>query len=387
MTIKLPVRNCYNKCLELLLLHYYYYYSCYCYCYSCIIIVILSNPLTNIIITIIGTHWLTGCGTQSAALTETWGGVLLLLVSLSLVIACLVLLVKTLNSLMQGHIATIIHHIINATLPGKAACLTGYLRILAGGVITFFIQSSSLFTCSLTPLVGLGIVTVESMYPLTLGANLGTTFTSILAALTAEPHAIAKAMQISLCHLFFNISGILLYYPIPVLRRVPIRLAKWMGHTTAQYRWFALAYLIIVFFFIPAVVFGLSIAGWYIFMAVFAPIFILLLLVGIINVIQKKCPGRLPRNLKTWEWLPKPLRSLQPYDDIINRCIFKQRCCQKILSCCKDQGGDTAVRESEVVYIVPDELVCEDGRRGMSAVELVNILEVSQPENTSVTDL
>ena len=112
---------------------------------------------------------------------------------------------------------------INAELPGRCRFITGYLRMLLGGVVTFFIQSSSLFTCTLTPMVGLGIVTLETMYPLTLGANLGTTFTGILAALTSDPASLGKALQISLCHLFFNISGVLLFYPVPLLRRVPIR--------------------------------------------------------------------------------------------------------------------------------------------------------------------
>jgi Na+/phosphate symporter len=53
------------------------------------------------------------------------------------------------------------------------------------------------------------------------------------------------ASQISLVHLFFNIIGILIFYPIPFMRW-PIGLAKKLGDTTAEYRWFAALYLVLV---------------------------------------------------------------------------------------------------------------------------------------------
>ena len=45
-----------------------------------------------------------------------------------------------------------------------------------GAVITFLVQSSSVFTSTLTPLVGTGIFTIERAYALTLGANIGKFF-------------------------------------------------------------------------------------------------------------------------------------------------------------------------------------------------------------------
>ena len=68
--------------------------------------------------------------------------------------------------------------------------------------------------------------------------------------------------QVALSHLFFNISGILLWYPVPFMRRIPISLAKKMGDTVAKYRWFALVYLVLVYLLFPVSVFGLSLAGW-----------------------------------------------------------------------------------------------------------------------------
>lgn len=142
-------------------------------------------------------------------------------------------------------------------------------------------QSSSIFTSTLTPLVGLGIVTIERMYPFTLGSNIGTTITGIMAALTSTTAIeLRNSLQIALCHTFFNILGIffgersnidyivgylgiLLWFPIPILRAVPIKLATKLGDITANYRWFAIVYIVASFFFIPLLIFSISLAGWY----------------------------------------------------------------------------------------------------------------------------
>ena len=52
-------------------------------------------------------------------------------------------------------------------------------------------------------------------------------------------------------HLFFNLTGIVIWYVIWPMRRFPINAAKFLGDTTAKYRWFALAYLFMCFFVIP----------------------------------------------------------------------------------------------------------------------------------------
>lgn len=146
------------------------------------------------------------------------------------------------------------------------------------------VQSSSVFTSSLIPLVGLGLVDLERIFPLTLGSNIGTTLTGILAAFASSGGNSSKAklsqlfsLQIALCnnlrkkiffqlkikfllkgHTFFNISGILIWYPIPFLRKLPLYLARSLGEIAADYRWIALVYLIGVFIVVPLVLFGLS---------------------------------------------------------------------------------------------------------------------------------
>ena len=76
--------------------------------------------------------------------------------------------------------------------------ITGYLAILVGLALTFLVQSSSVFTAALTPLVGIGVVSLEIMYPLTLGANIGTTTTAIIASFASASAGKEKAFKASL---------------------------------------------------------------------------------------------------------------------------------------------------------------------------------------------
>jgi sodium-dependent phosphate cotransporter len=50
-----------------------------------------------------------------------------------------------------------------------------YVAMALGGVITFLVQSSSVFTSTLTPMVGSGVLSIERAYELTLGSNIGKT--------------------------------------------------------------------------------------------------------------------------------------------------------------------------------------------------------------------
>ena len=64
---------------------------------------------------------------------------------------------------------------------------------------------------------------------------------SVIAASNINPFMILiihclQAIQIALVHLMFNLIGIILFYPIPVLRW-PISLARTLGDNTAQYRY------------------------------------------------------------------------------------------------------------------------------------------------------
>ncbi|MEE6518177.1 hypothetical protein FKM82_028994 [Ascaphus truei] len=210
--------------------------------------------------------------------------------------------------------------------------------MVVGAGMTFIVQSSSVFTSAMTPLIGIGVISIERAYPLTLGSNIGTTTTALLAALASSSETLQNSVQIALCHFFFNISGILLFYPIP-FTRIPIRLAKGLGNKTAKYRWFAIVYLILCFFLLPLLVFGLSIAGWQVLVGVAVPIVFFIIVAIVINVLQSKCPRILPDFLKTWDFLPKWMHSLKPWDAGMSvmslLCGRYCCCCCKKCKCCK----------------------------------------------------
>ena len=116
-----------------------------------------------------------------------------------------------------------------------------------GLLITVGVQSSSITTSLLVPLIGAGIVPIEMAFSATLGANIGTTITALLASLTGTPGAVTVA----LVHLLFNISGILLIYPVKAIRNIPIRLAQGLARKTADKKYYAFMYMIGIFFILP----------------------------------------------------------------------------------------------------------------------------------------
>ncbi|XP_035494366.2 sodium-dependent phosphate transport protein 2B-like isoform X3 [Scophthalmus maximus] len=272
-------------------------------------------------------------------------GLILLALSLLVLCSCLILIVKLLNSMLKGQVAAVIKTILNHDFPFPFGWVTGYIAILVGAGMTFIVQSSSVFTSAITPLVGIGVISIERAYPLSLGSNIGTTTTAILAAMASPGDTLANALQIALVHFLFNISGILLWYPIPVTR-LPIRLAKGLGNITATYRWFAAVYIICCFFLLPLFVFSLSLAGWQVLVGVGAPLLIILIIIIVINMLQKCKPGCLPAKLRSWDFLPLWAHSLAPWDGVVGVINSKCCCCCK---CCQVAAEDPEHQEKESV--------------------------------------
>ncbi|CAB9515344.1 Sodium-dependent phosphate transport protein 2B [Seminavis robusta] len=167
-------------------------------------------------------------------------------ISIVILFVCLIGLVAILQKMLLGVSTRIIY---------KATNVNGYLGILIGAGITIIVQSSSITTSALTPLVGVGVLRLEQMLPLTLGANIGTTMTALMAAMVTEG---TGALQVALAHLFFNITGIIIWYPIPFMRRVPLAGARALGRGTRLWRGFPVLYIFVVFVVIPAIFLGLS---------------------------------------------------------------------------------------------------------------------------------
>ncbi len=118
---------------------------------------------------------------------------------------------------------------------------------LFGAILTAIVQSSSVTTSLVVPLVGAGILDIEKIFPFTLGANIGTTITAILASLMTGS---IVAVQTAFAHLTFNILGIVIWYPF---KFVPIKAAKFLGWIGKEHRYQLILYILLTFFVIPII--------------------------------------------------------------------------------------------------------------------------------------
>jgi len=122
------------------------------------------------------------------------------------------------------------------------------IKSLAWGVgITAAVQSSSVTTSLIVPLVATDKVDLRKAFPFLMGANIGTTVTALLAAISQTEAALAVA----LCHLLFNVFGVMILFPIKQIRNIPIWLAETLGYYSGKRRMIGVAYIVITFFLVP----------------------------------------------------------------------------------------------------------------------------------------
>jgi solute carrier family 34 (sodium-dependent phosphate cotransporter) len=167
---------------------------------------------------------------------------------ISLVVVALALIFGTLFGItrtMRVVIAGPAERSLNAVL-GRA----GSLGIVVGAVLTVSVQSSSIATSLLIPMIAAGVLSLDNAYPITLGANIGTTITALLAALAVDR---IEGLQIAFVHLMFNVAGLLIFYPVRPLRRVPLRIASRLGAFAARRRVAAFVYIVLGFYVVPLV--------------------------------------------------------------------------------------------------------------------------------------
>ena len=184
-------------------------------------------------------------------LGDTGGGILSLFISLGILCLALYKIVSTLHRIIlqgrgRGRILDVIVNVLTKN---------GLASILFGMLLTISVQSSSITTSTFTPLVGLSIISLEQMLPLTLGANLGTTCTAFIASLVTESR---NAVQIAVCHFLFNLTGVVIFYPIPRIRQLPISGAKRLGAVVTTYKSFGVLYTSYVFVIVPLILLGIS---------------------------------------------------------------------------------------------------------------------------------
>ncbi|CCQ60026.1 Sodium-dependent phosphate transporter [Crocosphaera watsonii WH 0401] len=181
-------------------------------------------------------------------LPQPFDGIALITIGIVLIFVSILYIGKILKSLLINQAKGILN-----TAMGKNAVFS----ILLGTMVTMLVQSSSTTTSLMVPLAGVGLLSLEKIYPFILGANIGTCITALLAATAVKENAIA-ALEIALVHFLYNCSGVILIYGIPFLRKIPIVGAKTLAHVASEKTYLALVYLIIVFFVLPILILNIS---------------------------------------------------------------------------------------------------------------------------------
>lgn len=180
--------------------------------------------------------WVQNLFKQQEIINYNW---LLLIAALLLLFLSLRFLTKLIRSLVMQRLEAFFDSHIFKTA-GRA--------MLFGAFITILVQSSSITTSLVIPLAGAGILHLRQIFPYTLGANIGTTVTALLASLVSGTIA---PLSVAFAHLMFNIYGIALIWPIEKIRMIPINLSIWFTEIAIKNRIFPLLYILVVFFIIP----------------------------------------------------------------------------------------------------------------------------------------
>jgi len=178
-----------------------------------------------------------------------WSGVALILIGVAMILFVVTAIGKVLRKVMVGRAKDIMHASV-----GRGP-LSG---IASGSVITVLVQSSSTTTALIVPLAGSGVFSLKQVYPFTLGTNIGTCVTALLAATAITGPTAEVAMQIALVHLLFNLLGILIIYALPLLRGVPPMIAESLATLAQRSKLYVVAYIAGLFFALPLLLIGAS---------------------------------------------------------------------------------------------------------------------------------
>ncbi|MGB3186081.1 MAG: Na/Pi symporter [Ornithinimicrobium sp.] len=189
-------------------------------------------------------EWGTGLVSQ-----EVTQGIILAIIGAAGILIVVRLLGMILGQLMVGRAKMLLHKSIGR---GPVAGIT------SGAAVTVLAQSSSVTTSLMIPLAAANTLTLKQIYPYTLGANIGTTLTALIAAMAASEHAEA-ALTIALVHLLFNVFATAFIYGIPFLRNLPLRGATGLANAATKNKWYVVAWVVGVYLALPAAIVAVSV--------------------------------------------------------------------------------------------------------------------------------
>lgn len=181
--------------------------------------------------------------------SDVWAGLVLVLIGIGMILFVVTTIGKVLRKVMVGRAKRIMH---NSVGRGPISGMS------SGAVITVLVQSSSTTTALIVPLAGTGVFSLRQVYPFTLGTNIGTCVTALLAATAISGPTAMVAMQIALVHLLFNLSAVVIIYILPFLRGLPPFISTTLANLAQRSKMYVLAYIGGVFFALPLLLIGAS---------------------------------------------------------------------------------------------------------------------------------
>lgn len=167
-------------------------------------------------------------------------GIFLIVISFALVFASILLFRKIISDLLKAK---------SPEAFSRFFFRNQLKSFLWGLLTTAAIRSSTITTSVVVPIVAKRITGLKQAAPFIMGANVGTTITAFIAAILYASSS--SAVSIAIAHFLFNFIGVLFFFPVPALRRLPIELANGLGRLSMRYRFAALAFVLLTFFFIP----------------------------------------------------------------------------------------------------------------------------------------
>ncbi len=181
--------------------------------------------------------------------SEVVQGVALAIIGAAGILIVVRLLGMVLGQLMVGRAKMLLHKSIGR---GPLSGMT------AGVGVTVLAQSSSVTTSLMVPLAAADSLSLKQIYPYTLGANIGTTMTALVAALAATEHA-EEALTIALVHLLFNVFAIAVIYGVPLLRALPLKGATALSEAATRNKWFVVLWVVGIYLALPGLIVFLSV--------------------------------------------------------------------------------------------------------------------------------
>ena len=182
---------------------------------------------------------------------------LVLLVAVTITFFMLWAIVKLLQSLVLKKLESFFDTYIFRNLA---------MSFTVGLILTVMVQSSSITTSLIVPLAGAGVLRLQQIFPFTIGANIGTTITGLLAALAVagqpgiDPKLVLAGATVAFAHFLFNASGAMIFLPFRRVREIPVRVAEWLAEFCLKNRIIPIVIIVLFFYLIPLLLTWSSIA-------------------------------------------------------------------------------------------------------------------------------